>query len=194
MTVEVVTFGCRLNFYESEAIKKRAGEAQLRDAVVVNTCAVTAEAVRQSRQMIRRLKQQNPERRIIVTGCAAQIEPQTYAGMAEVQVLDDRYEEVTGKKLDPRQVHGAAYGIVAAARGYQHPAGEWNFQEVTVTGSKIKVELNGTVILDTDLSKATINDKVLKHPQTGKDRTNGFFGFAGHNDPVAFKEVAIKKL
>ena len=60
MSVEVVTFGCRLNAYESEAIKARAGEAQLRDAVVVNTCAVTAEAVRQSRQAIRRLKREQP--------------------------------------------------------------------------------------------------------------------------------------
>src|ERR1700760_785353 len=88
MTVEVITFGCRLNAYESEAIKLRAGEAQLRDAVVVNTCAVTAEAVRQSRQAIRKLKRERPGTRIIVTGCAAQTEPETYAAMAEVdQVL-----------------------------------------------------------------------------------------------------------
>ena len=86
--VEVVTFGCRLNAYESEAIKARAGEAQLQGAVVVNTCAVTAEAVRQSRQAIRRLRRTRPGLRIIVTGCAAQSEPQTYAAMPEVdQVL-----------------------------------------------------------------------------------------------------------
>src|SRR3569623_984857 len=91
MTLEVVTFGCRLNAYESEAIRARAGEAQLRDAVVVNTCAVTAEAVRQSRQAIRRLKRENPARRILVTGCAAQVQPQTYAAMAEVDgVLGNR--------------------------------------------------------------------------------------------------------
>ena len=66
MTVEVLTFGCRLNAYESEAIRARAAEAQLTDAVVVNTCAVTAEAVRQSRQAIRRLKRENPQRRILV--------------------------------------------------------------------------------------------------------------------------------
>ena len=95
MTVEVVTFGCRLNLYESEAIKKRAGEAQLQGTVVVNTCAVTAEAVRQSRQTIRRLKQENPERRIIVTGCAAQTQPQTYAGMAEVDVVLGNAEKLT---------------------------------------------------------------------------------------------------
>ena len=71
MTLDVVTFGCRLNGYESEAIRARAAEAQLRDAVIFNTCAVTAEAVRQSRQAIRRLKRENPARRVIVTGCAA---------------------------------------------------------------------------------------------------------------------------
>ena len=87
MTVEVVTFGCRLNLYESEAIKARAAEAQLRDAVVVNTCAVTAEAVRQSRQAIRRIRRENPATRIIVTGCAAQTEPQTYAAMPEVDLV-----------------------------------------------------------------------------------------------------------
>ncbi|MBA2590492.1 MAG: tRNA (N(6)-L-threonylcarbamoyladenosine(37)-C(2))-methylthiotransferase MtaB [Alphaproteobacteria bacterium] len=95
MTVEVVTFGCRLNAYESEAIKDRAREAQLRDAVVVNTCAVTAEAVRQSRQAIRRLKREQPGRRIIVTGCAAQTEPQTYAAMPEVDVVLGNAEKLT---------------------------------------------------------------------------------------------------
>ena len=78
-----------------------------------------------------------------------------YDGMCELQVLDDNYEKATGEKIDPRQAHGSAYGMVAAARGYQHPIGEWNFEEVTVKGSKIKVELNGTVILDCDLSTVT---------------------------------------
>src|SRR5665213_366102 len=87
MSIEVVTFGCRLNASESEAIKARAAEAQLRDAVVVNTCAVTAEAVRQSRQAIRRLRRERPHTRIIVTGCAAQIEPETYAAMTEVDAV-----------------------------------------------------------------------------------------------------------
>ena len=94
MTVEVVTFGCRLNAYESEALKNRAGEAQLRDTLVINTCAVTAEAVRQSRQAIRRAKRENPARRIIVTGCAAQIEPQTYAAMPEVDAVFGNWEKL----------------------------------------------------------------------------------------------------
>ena len=71
-----------------------------------------------------------------------------YVGMCESQVLDDNYEKATGEKIDPRQAHGSAYGMVAAQRGYQHPIGEWNYEEVTVTGPTIKVELNGTVILD----------------------------------------------
>jgi threonylcarbamoyladenosine tRNA methylthiotransferase MtaB len=88
MSFEIVTFGCRLNAYESEAIRLRAAEAQLQGAVVVNTCAVTAEAVRQSRQAIRRLRRTRPGARIIVTGCAAQIAPDSYAAMPEVdQVL-----------------------------------------------------------------------------------------------------------
>jgi hypothetical protein len=115
-----------------------------------------------------------------------------YTGMCELQVLDDSYEKATGEKLDPRQVHGSAYGMVAAARGYQHAIGEWNFEEVTVRGSRIKVELNGTVILDCDL--ATVKDFMGNSPHPGKDRTKGHFGFAGHNDPVAFRNIQIKQL
>jgi len=109
MTLEVVTFGCRLNAYESEAIRARAQEAQLRDAVVVNTCAVTAEAVRQSRQAIRKLKRKNPSRRIIVTGCAAQSEPATYAGMAEVDQVLGNAEKLTAQAY-------ADFGVGAAEK------------------------------------------------------------------------------
>jgi threonylcarbamoyladenosine tRNA methylthiotransferase MtaB len=84
MSVDVVTFGCRLNRYEAEVIRRDASAAGVADAVVVNTCAVTAEAVRQARQTIRRLKRERPSSRIIVTGCAAQIEPETFAAMDEV--------------------------------------------------------------------------------------------------------------
>jgi threonylcarbamoyladenosine tRNA methylthiotransferase MtaB len=107
MTIEVVTFGCRLNAYESEAIKARAGEAQLRDVVVVNTCAVTAEAVRQSRQAIRRLRRENPGRPILVTGCAAQIEPQTYAAMAEVDAVLGNHEKLIAESYADFGVGGA---------------------------------------------------------------------------------------
>lgn len=113
-----------------------------------------------------------------------------YAGMTELQVLDDNYEEAVGDKIDPRQAHGSVYGLIAAQRGYQRPIGEWNFQEVTVQGSKIKVELNGFVILDGDV--ATVKEFMGKTPHPGKDRTKGHFGFAGHNDPVCFRNVMLK--
>jgi len=84
MSVEIVTFGCRLNTHESEIMRNKAHEAGLKDAVVVNTCAVTAEAVRQARQTIRKLRREKPDTRIVVTGCAAQTEPATFAAMPEV--------------------------------------------------------------------------------------------------------------
>jgi threonylcarbamoyladenosine tRNA methylthiotransferase MtaB len=83
MSVDVVTFGCRLNAAESEVIRREAERAGLTDTVVVNTCAVTAEAVRQARQTIRALRRQRPHTKIVVTGCAAQTEPQTFAAMTE---------------------------------------------------------------------------------------------------------------
>lgn len=116
-----------------------------------------------------------------------------YDGMCELQVLDDNYEKVKGK-IDPRQAHGSAYGMVAAQRGYQRPIGEWNFQEATIVGSTIKVELNGYVILDTDLSKVDMTTVMAKSPHPGKDRKNGFFGFAGHNDAAEFRNIEIKDL
>ena len=82
--------------------------------------------------------------------------------------------------------------MVPAHRGYQRPVGEWNYEEVTVKGSTIKVELNGTMILNTDLSKVT--DYMAKSAHPGKERTSGYFGFAGHNDPVMFRNIAIKRL
>ena len=113
-----------------------------------------------------------------------------YQGMCELQVLDNEAKKFN--QLDERQYHGSAYGMAAAQRGYHRPVGEWNFQEVTVTGSKIKVELNGTVILDCDLSK--VSKFMADRPHPGKDRTSGFFGLAGHNDPVEFRNLKIKRL
>jgi threonylcarbamoyladenosine tRNA methylthiotransferase MtaB len=84
MSVDLVTFGCRLNTYESEVLRRAADAAGLDDTIVVNTCAVTGEAVRQARQSIRRLKRERPQARIVVTGCAAQTEPKTFAAMPEV--------------------------------------------------------------------------------------------------------------
>ncbi len=114
-----------------------------------------------------------------------------YVGMCELQVLDDNYDKVKGK-LDPRQVHGSAYGMVAAKRGFQKPNGEWNVQEATVKGSTIKVVLNGTAILDCDLKD--VKEFMANSPHPGKDRTKGHFGFAGHGDAVVFRNVRIKDL
>ncbi len=116
---EILTFGCRLNAFESEVIRRRAGEAGLRDAVIVNTCAVTAEAERQVRQAIRRAHRAAPARRIIVTGCAAQLDPARYAALPEVdRVIGNR------EKLDAasyRAGPGTDVGDIMAARtGAQH--------------------------------------------------------------------------
>jgi 3-keto-disaccharide hydrolase len=110
-----------------------------------------------------------------------------YVGMCELQVLDDDY-----KGIDPRQAHGSAYGMVAAHRGFQRPNGVWNYEQITIKGSTIQVELNGFLILDCDLSKVKEFMANSKHP--GKDRKSGYFGFAGHNDPVRFRNIEVKKL
>jgi threonylcarbamoyladenosine tRNA methylthiotransferase MtaB len=119
MSVDVITFGCRLNTYESEVIRREAGAAGLDDVVVMNTCAVTAEAVRQARQTIRRIKRERPDARIVVTGCAAQAEPEQFAAMVEV-------ERVLGneEKLDARGWAGgeriAVGDIMAVKRHTMH--------------------------------------------------------------------------
>ena len=113
-----------------------------------------------------------------------------YVAMCELQVLDSEHEKYAS--LDPRQYHGSAYGMTAARRGYLRSAGEWNLQQVTVTGSRIQVELNGAMILDTDL--AAVTDFMADSAHPGKDRKRGYFGFAGHNDPVEFRNIAIKRL
>jgi hypothetical protein len=113
-----------------------------------------------------------------------------YTGMCELQVLDNDASQYA--KLDARQYHGSAYGMAAAARGYHRPVGQWNIQEVHVEGSKIRVELNGTLILDTDLS--TITEYMANSPHPGKDLAEGFFGFAGHGDAVEFRHVEIQPI
>jgi threonylcarbamoyladenosine tRNA methylthiotransferase MtaB len=110
--VEIITFGCRLNAYESEAIRARAAEAGLADAVIVNTCAVTAEAVRQSRQAIRKLRRERPDAQIIVTGCAAQTEPETYAAMREVDRVIGNLEKLAAESYRRDFLAGAPRVIV----------------------------------------------------------------------------------
>src|SRR5680860_356198 len=94
--VEIITFGCRLNAYESEVMREHADTAGLKDAVIVNTCAVTAEAVRQAGQAIRRARRKRPQAKIIVTGCAAQIDPARFASMEEVDHVIGNHEKMQG--------------------------------------------------------------------------------------------------
>jgi len=103
---EIITFGCRLNALESEVIRSRAAEAGLGDAVIVNTCAVTAEAVRQARQAIRKAKREAPGRRVVVTGCAAQIGPGEFAAMPEVDLVLGNEEKLAASSYRPASDFG----------------------------------------------------------------------------------------
>src|SRR5258707_6082805 len=97
MSVDVLTFGCRLNAFESEVIAREAERAGLSDTVVINSCAVTNEAVAQARQSIRRLKRERPNARIVVTGCAAQTQPKMFADMIEVDRVVGNDDKMRGE-------------------------------------------------------------------------------------------------
>ncbi len=112
MTVDVLTFGCRLNSYESEVM--RAHASGLTDTIIVNTCAVTAEAERQARQAIRRAHRQNPDARIVVTGCAAQIAPDSWAGLPGVTRVLGNTEKLLAESWAPGA--GSAVSDIMAAR------------------------------------------------------------------------------
>ncbi|MDP6761901.1 MAG: DUF1080 domain-containing protein [Planctomycetota bacterium] len=113
-----------------------------------------------------------------------------YAGMCELQVLENTHPKYA--ELDPRQYHGSAYGQVAAERGYQRAVGAWNHQRVTLSGHRITVELNGTPILDHDISTV---EELMGSPDhyAGRLRTSGHFGFAGHGDPVRFRRIGVRE-
>ncbi len=115
-----------------------------------------------------------------------------YDGMTELQVLDSEHKRYANLDKLGRQYHGSAYGMIPAERGFLRKTGEWNFQEVTVKGSTIKVELNGSVILNGDVNQ--VRNYMANSPHPGKDLKKGYFGFAGHNDPVEFRNISIKKL
>ncbi len=116
-----------------------------------------------------------------------------YAGM-ELQILDNEAEIY--KDLKPYQYHGSVYGVIAAKRGYLKPVGEWNYQEVQAIGNRIKVTLNGEVILDGDIAKASKNGRQTAdgrvHP--GLMNKTGHLGFLGHGSPLKFRNLRIKKL
>jgi threonylcarbamoyladenosine tRNA methylthiotransferase MtaB len=107
MAIETLTFGCRLNVYESEVMKAEAEKAGLADAIIVNTCAVTAEAVRQARQAIRKARRDNPAARIIVTGCAAQTEARSFGDMEEVDLVIGNNDKLRAESYQP-MVFGTA--------------------------------------------------------------------------------------
>src|SRR5437870_11202002 len=117
MSVDVVTFGCRLNAFESEVIRREAEQAGLEDTIVVNSCAVTNEAVAQARQSIRRLKRERPHARIVVTGCAAQTQPTMFAGMAEVDRVIGNDEKMRGQAWrDAGAALSAGFGVASSEK------------------------------------------------------------------------------
>jgi threonylcarbamoyladenosine tRNA methylthiotransferase MtaB len=109
---EIITFGCRLNAYESEVMREQASAAGLSSAVIVNTCAVTSEAVRQARQAIRRARRERPEAKIIVTGCAAQIDPARFAAMDEVDHVIGNQEKLEAKTFFGLSLDGSERVVV----------------------------------------------------------------------------------
>ncbi|GHB67889.1 3-keto-disaccharide hydrolase [Persicitalea jodogahamensis] len=114
-----------------------------------------------------------------------------YVG-TEIQILDNDAEKY--KDLKEYQYHGSAYGIIPAKRGYLKPVGEWNTEEVYVKGSKIKVTLNGTVILDGDLAEASKNGTADHKDHPGLERTSGHIGFLGHGDVLRFRNIRVLDL
>lgn len=110
----------------------------------------------------------------------------------EIQVLDNDAEVY--KELAPYQYHGSVYGIIPAKRGALKPLGEWNQEEIRVDGSKIKVTLNGQVIVDADLKEATKNGTMDKLDHPGLKRTTGHIGFLGHGSEVFFRNIRVKRL
>ncbi|MGQ0484586.1 MAG: tRNA (N(6)-L-threonylcarbamoyladenosine(37)-C(2))-methylthiotransferase MtaB [Hyphomicrobiales bacterium] len=115
---EIMTFGCRLNAYESEVMRGHAEKAGLADAIVFNTCAVTAEAARQARQAIRRARRAHPQSRIVVTGCAAQTDPTSFAAMPEVDLILGNDEKMKPESWQQaRSANRVAVGDIMAVRG-----------------------------------------------------------------------------
>ncbi len=117
---EIVTFGCRLNTVESEIVRRSAAEAGMADAVIVNTCAVTAEAERQARQAIRRARREAPHKRIVATGCAVQLDPDRYAAMPEVDLAIGNREKLLARSYRGGAPDRQVGDIMAAREGASH--------------------------------------------------------------------------
>ncbi|MSR28459.1 MAG: DUF1080 domain-containing protein [Phycisphaerales bacterium] len=114
-----------------------------------------------------------------------------YVGM-ELQVLDDSAEQY--RSVKPWQCHGSIYGVIPSKRGALKPAGEWNTQTVIAKGSRIQVVLNGTVIIDADVSEAAAGGTIDGRDHPGLRRHSGHIGFLGHGDKVAYRSVRIKEI
>ena len=110
----------------------------------------------------------------------------------ELQILDNTAPEYAD--LQPYQYHGSVYGIIPAKRGYLNPVGEWNSEEVYVKGDKIRITLNGTIIVDGDLKEATRNGTADHREHPGVGRTSGHIGFLGHGSQLWFRNIRIKEL
>src|SRR6185369_5967017 len=111
--IELITFGCRLNAYESEVMREHANAAGVNDAVIVNTCAVTAEAVRQARQAIMKARRERPNAKIVVTGCAAQIDPSRFAAMDEVDHVIGNQEKIECRAFESLSAEGTERVLVS---------------------------------------------------------------------------------
>jgi hypothetical protein len=114
-----------------------------------------------------------------------------YVGM-EIQVLDDSAEVY--KALQPYQYHGSIYGVVPAERGHQRPVGEWNSEEIEVRGRRVKVTLNGTVIVDADIDEASAGGTMDKRDHPGLRNEKGHIGFLGHGSRVEFRNLRIREI
>ncbi|MNR40041.1 hypothetical protein D3C85_1582960 [compost metagenome] len=110
----------------------------------------------------------------------------------EIQVLDNTADIY--KDLKPYQYHGSVYGVATAKKGFLKPVGEWNTEEIVVKGNRVKVTLNGTVILDADIAAASKNGTLDGKDHPGLKRTTGHLAFLGHGSEVFFKNIRVKKL
>ncbi len=125
-------------------------------------------------------------------GIHAPLEGDTAYMGKELQILDNTAAKYA--ELQPYQYHGSVYGIIPAKRGYLNPVGEWNKQEVIVEGSKIKIILNESTIVDGDFLEASKNGTMDNKEHPGLERTSGHIGFLGHGDVVRFRNIRLKDL
>ena len=185
MSVEVVTFGCRLNAFESEVIRREAEKAGLEDTIVINSCAVTNEAVAQARQSIRRLKRERPRARIVVTGCAAQTQPKMFAEMAEVDRVVGNDDKMRGESWrGARVAFDAASGFGVANkrkdRGGRHHGGQG---DGAASAGRISARPAAGIRAGAERLRSPLH--VLHHPLWPRQFALGADGRGGRSGPRA---------